>query len=353
MVNLQNLSKEFVFQKDIFSSNKLSYKRTKLNEDLLKIFTKLNIISKKKINIEKFSSNNLNSQTFRFSYKKQKFIIKLEKANNISKKKKVYNFLKNERLTNKFIKPKILKNRNYFIINKKLVSIYPFISGKLYIGTKKQLFSSVREITKLFSTLAKTKKRYKGLNSFNYFSKKENNLLSSFFKNKNKINYRFKSTENFSILPYLPLIIFEWKRLKKKKFYKGPVQLSYTDIHPHNIMLKGNNVQGILDSSSIRFMPAGYSLAYGLLKLLRQYIYYNKVEKKDFNYIAKKIIKMINSNLKTNFTLEIFEDLAVSEVLRRILFIVNSILVKRDDTLNHIMPLLVRNLIECKLIFRC
>ena len=62
---------------------------------------------------------------------------------------------------------------------------------------------------------------------------------------------------------------------------------------------------------------------------------------------------MINSNLKTNFTLEIFEDLAVSEVLRRILFIVNSILVKRDDTLNHIMPLLVRNLIECKLIFRC
>ena len=61
---------------------------------------------------------------------------------------------------------------------------------------------------------------------------------------------------------------------------------------------------------------------------------------------------MINSNLKTNFTLEIFEDLAVTEVLRRILFIINSILVKRDDTLNHIMPLLVRNLVECKLIFR-
>ena len=59
---------------------------------------------------------------------------------------------------------------------------------------------------------------------------------------------------------------------------------------------------------------------------------------------------MINSNLKTNFTLEIFEDLAVTEVLRRILFIINSILVKRDDTLNHIMPLLVRNLVECKLI---
>ena len=142
------------------------------------------------------------------------------------------------------------------------------------------------------------------------------------------------------------------EKTEEKNFYKGPLQLSYTDIHPHNIILKGNNVKGILDSSSIRFMPVGYSLAYGSLKLLRQYIYYNKVEKKDFTYIAKKIIKMINSNLKTNFTLEIFEDLAVTEVLRRILFIINSILVKRDDTLNHIMPLLVRNLVECKLIFR-
>ena len=91
-------------------------------------------------------------------------------------------------------------------------------------------------------------------------------------------------------------------------------------------MLKGNNVQGILDTSSLRYMPAGYSLAYGLLKLLRQHIYYNKVKKKDFTYIAKKIIRIINLNLKTNFTLEIFEDLAVTEVLKRILFVVRSIL---------------------------
>ena len=118
-------------------------------------------------------------------------------------------------------------------------------------------------------------------------------------------------------------------------------------------MLKGNNVQGILDASSLRYMPTGYSLAYGLLKLLRQHIYYNKVKKKDFTYIAKKIIRIINLNLKTNFTLEIFEDLAVTEVLKRILFVVNSILLKRDDTLNHIMPLLVRNLVECKLMFKC
>ena len=47
MVNLQNLSKKFFFQKDIFSSNKLSYKHTKLNEDLLKIFNKQYCFEKK------------------------------------------------------------------------------------------------------------------------------------------------------------------------------------------------------------------------------------------------------------------------------------------------------------------
>lgn len=353
MTQLQNLNKKFAFQRDIFSSNRLSYKRTTMNSDFYKIFSKLNIVSKKKMIIEKFSSNNLNSQTFRFFYKKKKFIMKVEKANNLNNKRKIFNLLKNEKFPRRFIKPIILKNKNYFIINKKFISIYPFINGKLYKGTKKQLFSSVKEIIKLFLALSKTKKKYNGLRSFNYFSKKENDLLSSFLKKKKKINYKFKDTKNFSILPYLPLIIFEWKRLKKKKIYKGPIQLSYTDIHPHNLMLKGNNVQGILDASSLRYMPTGYSLAYGLLKLLRQHIYYNKVKKKDFTYIAKKIIRIINLNLKTNFTLEIFEDLAVTEVLKRILFVVNSILLKRDDTLNHIMPLLVRNLVECKLMFKC
>ena len=41
------------------------------------------------------------------------------------------------------------------------------------------------------------------------------------------------------------------EKTEEKNFYKGPLQLSYTDIHPHNIILKGNNVKGILDSSSI------------------------------------------------------------------------------------------------------
>ena len=88
MTHLQNLDKKFAFQRDIFSSNRLFYKRMTMNNDFSKIFTKLNIVSKKKIIIEKFSSNNLNSQTFRFLYKKKKFIIKVEKTNNINKKKK-------------------------------------------------------------------------------------------------------------------------------------------------------------------------------------------------------------------------------------------------------------------------
>ena len=352
MTQLKNLNKKFAFQRDIFSSNKLSYKRTTMDNGFLKIFTKINIVTRKKMIIEKFSSNNLNSQTFRLSYKKKKFIIKVEKANNINNKKKIFNLLRKEKFPKKFVKPIILNKKNYFIINKKLISIYPFIKGKLYKGTRKQLFSSVKEIIKLYLALSKTKKKYNELNSINYFSGKESNLLNKFLKNKNSINRKFKNTENFSILPYIPLIIFEWKRLSKKKIYKGPKQLSYTDIHPHNIILKSGNVKGILDVTSIRFMPSGYSLAYGLLKLLRQYIYFNKIKKKNFSHITKKLIRMINLNLKTNFTSEEFEDLAVSEVLRRILFILTSILVKKDDTLNHIMPLLVRNLVECKLLFK-
>ena len=49
MTQLQNLDKKFAFQRDIFSSNRLFYKRMTMNNDFSR-FTKLNIVSKKKNN---------------------------------------------------------------------------------------------------------------------------------------------------------------------------------------------------------------------------------------------------------------------------------------------------------------
>ena len=59
---------------------------------------------------------------------------------------------------------------------KHLITLYPFINGKLYSGEKTELESSINEIIKLIFQLSKVEK-YKNFNSFNYFSKDENKMI--------------------------------------------------------------------------------------------------------------------------------------------------------------------------------
>ena len=139
-------------------------------------------------------------------------------------------------------------------------------------------------------------------------------------------------------------------RLKKKKIYCGKKQLSPWDIHPHNTITNKNSVRGIIDLTGIKYMPIGYALSYGLVKLLRQYFIKQKI-KKNYYIFAKSYIYKINARLGSKFNNEIFYDLAVSEVLRRILIIIKKNNSQQDKSLNHIMEILLNNLIECKLIF--
>ncbi len=98
-------------------------------------------------------------------------------------------------------------------------------------------------------------------------------------------------------------------------------------------------------------MPIGYTLSYGLIKLLRQYFIKEKI-RKNYHFFAKSYIEKINFQLGTKFNNEIFYDLAVSEVLRRILIIIKKNILQKDKSFNHIMTILLNNLLECKFIFK-
>ena len=175
-------------------------------------------------------------------------------------------------------------------------------------------------------------------------------MITILKKKKEVFNVKF-SNKKFKFHKFIPLIIFEWKRLKKKKnIFCGKKQLSFWDIHPHNLITKENRIKGIIDLTGIKYMPIGYTLSYGLIKLLRQYFIKEKI-KNNYHVVAKSYIKKINFQLGTKFNNEIFYNLAVSEILRRILIIIEKNILKKDRSLNHIMPILLSNLIECKFIF--
>lgn len=346
MLNFSNLYRRFIFKADIFSKNKNYLERVKIDHNLKKIIFKLGF--KKKYLLKKTVSNNLNSKTYKISSGKKSYLIKIEKFffNSLN----VLYILKNKKFSKKIIVPITLKEgKNYLLYKQSLITLYPYIEGKLYSGTKLELNSSMNEIIKLFFRLSKINS-YKNFNKFKYFSKKEEKLITILKKKKEVFNVKF-SNKKFKFHKFIPLIIFEWKRLKKKKnIFCGKKQLSFWDIHPHNLITKENRIKGIIDLTGIKYMPIGYTLSYGLIKLLRQYFIKEKI-KNNYHVVAKSYIKKINFQLGTKFNNEIFYNLAVSEILRRILIIIEKNILKKDRSLNHIMPILLSNLIECKFIF--
>ena len=97
-------------------------------------------------------------------------------------------------------------------------------------------------------------------------------------------------------------------------------------------------------------MPVGYALSYSFLKILRQHFSNYKI-KKNYIFLVNTFIKKMNNKLKLKLNKKIIYDLAMSEILRRIVIILKRNIYLNDQSLNYIMPVLINNMIECKILF--
>ncbi len=345
---IKNLNKEHEFKKDFFSNSKIKFKRKKKNKFIIKIIEKLGL--NKQFDFYNIISKNPNSEIYKLSFLDKKLILKVEKITKTKNIIKIFDILKKHKLDCKIHKPIFFKKgKNYLIYKKKIITLYPYLDGTLFSGNKKQFNSTVNEIINTFYVFSKIKLD-NNLNNLRYFNKNENKIIKNIIKNEKKIELLFKNQKNFTFSKYTDLILSEWKRLKKKKIYSGKKQLVHFDIHPHNLLMKKNKVAGILDLSSLKNMPVGYALSYSFLKILRQHLSNYKI-KKNYKLLVNNFIKKINKKLKLKFNKEIIHDLAMTEILRRILIILKRNIYSNDHTLNHIMPVLINNVIECRILF--
>ena len=348
MVVYQNLYKKKFFLKDIFSNDKNRFKKIKKNNYLRKIINNLNI--SKEISLERHISKNINSNIYKIKSLNKVYILKIEKIKNKKKRIKILEILKNFIFNKSLVLPILFKKKKNFMIHKNnLVTTYPFVKGKTYVGTKQQLDITIDKIINLYLELFKIKKKL-SLSKIKYFTSYENKLVNFLKKKKINILDYIKDKNKRKFYKFDDIIVKEWNRLKNKKIYTGHQQFIHNDLHPHNIIFEKNKFKGFIDISSIKYMPVGYSLSYGFFKLFRQYICNKK--KKEINYsLINSYINKINLKLKTKFNANLFFDLALIEIIRRILIILAKNIYSKDNKLNDILPLLLNNLIECKIIF--
>tara|TARA_Y100000590_G_scaffold446552_1_gene580439 strand:+ start:11474 stop:12532 length:1059 start_codon:yes stop_codon:yes gene_type:complete len=346
------------FKKDIFSKNKIIWNnRNLLNQNL---FGKINLFfTKKKIGklkyIHKRSGIEINSNNFRIKINKNIFLLK-KWSNNLSKKK----IIKINKLNNILYKkinliPKIIQinNKNEFLFNRQYWTLYKFLNGNHFSGSIKEFKNTSFNIGLLYKNLRKLRIQNNFPNGPRYNSYKNREIFNDIIKNKKNWNNMFgKKLEN-KLLQNWDLIKKTYNNNQKNKPLVKFKQLSHIDLHPHNILIKNKKVISFLDMESCRNMNPGYSLAFCCLKICKQTIIKSKIKNKNkLNLLVRLFIKEVSKNYpKINLLYKHFFYYASSEVLRRILIILNQNL-QGIKTWNKVLGIQINHLKETDYLFK-
>ncbi len=342
------------FRKDIFSKSKIYWSKkidTKIYKDINYIVK--TYISSSDFNIKKNKGLEINSNNFKIEFKSQSFLLKKWNKNmKIFDIKYVLNlmiWLKNKKIPVQI--PQHFSNKKYFIKYKnEFWSFFNFIDGNHFKGNINELKNVAKYIGQLSNKLQKYP-THKNINTLKYFSFKDYKILNKMNSKNFNFEKKFGKKDGKNIKIYLPEIIKLFEKFKNFDLKKHKKKMGHLDLHPHNIITKNNKILAFLDIGSCRIIQGEQHIAYGALKLCKQTVVNNKkkiirrqVINKFLNIFKKKY------NLKKNIKKNLYY-FAVSEVLRRLIYIFRLSIEYNDKKWNKIIPIQLGHLDECKEFF--
>ncbi len=346
---MEKMYKKLIFRRDIFSNSKINLRQIRaLNFEQLFKFFGFNSFNKIKLYIPKNSSAT-NSKNFIIKINKKSYFLKKEsnRKEEISIKKKRLKELTKIYKSNFFI-PLASNYEHLYNKNNYIWSIYHYFEASHFSGSTNELKNISRNYFKIQNKFKKISifKKY-----YNYFNRKDCEIVNKYKKNymlwDQVLNLKDKKLKK-TLYNYF---LTEWDRVKlyKSEFSKLRKKYSHYDLHPHNIMIKNNKIK-IIDLNSINYMPIEFSTAFTAVKLCRQTIYKNNIKK--YELIGLKFLKNLEKKYcnKLNKKKYIY-DFANTELMRRICVILRANL-NKDKSMNYILPTLLSNIIESKLIFK-
>lgn len=346
-----------IFEPDIFSKTSPIWNLTKLNkfpELESVIHTNFKILDGREISLYYSGALEINSKNFCISIgENEKFLLK-KWSENITNTEvlnlvEIVNYLYSEKCP--IAKPLKFNNEEYLIKKKSHYwTISEFIEGEYFSGTASQLDNMPKIICDLTHKLNKLSKKIKPKRGPDYNPFYLINTFKKLKQNKNKIQSIFGDKYSILISNSMDIIEYSINEVNKFKIDSGPVQAIHYDLHPHNLLFRGDQISAIIDYDSILYMPIGYAIAFSSLKLCRQHLALNK--QKDSKKIGEKFKQQIHNNLLINTNwIDFFYELSLSEVLRRISIIINLNFQKKTIW-NKVLPIQIAHLKEVELLFK-
>ncbi len=232
-----------------------------------------------------------------------------------------------------------------------LWSLFHFVQGDYFEGSKKQLETAAALVAQLHAALARAPSYLVPGEGPVHNSQLDIDLFRNASAQRENWVEIFGSIHARVLRDAWPTIEKAYEGLHHIRFNQGVRSPAHFDIHPHNILTDGARIAAILDFDSCKIMYSGYALAFSGLKLCRQSV---TTSRKTWN--PAKIGEIFLQHLiRSDPTLENlapnFNKLATSEVLRRIALIIRLNFEKSDRSWNHILPVQVRHIGESDALF--
>lgn len=152
-----------------------------------------------------------------------------------------------------------------------------------------------------------------------------------------------------------PLIIATNEALTEQwdGLQQPPNQLTHIDLHPHNIIMRGNDVAGFLDFESCMMAPAARVVGFAAYKLMRQACVIEKgITANDPAAATRKFLAALTGAFAmSDRQRQLLPLQAKAEVMRRLALILRLNLETRDFSWNWVLPMHLSGLREVERLF--
>lgn len=217
---------------------------------------------------------------------------------------------------------------------KDIYSMFEFIEGKYFKAEPGALAEVAREVALLHNAFNKLKigDREK-INKYGKKSRTYFNVIRSYSEadivkiEKIIKNKKIKNSAEKDLLSLLPKLKIMIEHIKKNDglIKKIPVRIIHSDLHPHNILMRGNKVRAIMDYDGLRLSQQARDAAFAIYRLGRQFL----IKKPSVNKGVSLKNLFMNEYLKINklprAEVELMPLMIKDEFMRKILFVLNDV----------------------------